>query len=163
MIVVFGNSGLVLLWDNNAGAATSPGPDVFGYTVAPTTNFAFVQITNVLAGSQRVLWFDDDAAFTVTNIGFAFRFYGTNYTSVSFNVNGLVTFGGSSISPSNINLTTTAPPGNLPSIAVLWDDWETKYYGNEDAVYYRTTGPPGSRQFIVQFAHGSPSPASICG
>jgi len=134
-----------------ARAASPPGPDAFGYTVLPITNFSFVQITNVLQGSQRVLWFDDDTAFTVANIGFPFRFYGTNYSSVSFNVNGLLTFGGPSQDPANINLTSASPTNNQPCIAVLWDDWETLYYGNEDAVYYRTTGTVGSRQFIVQW------------
>ncbi len=136
-----------LLWPRLAIAAGAPGPDAFGYTVASTTNFGFLPIT---AGSTRALWFDDDAAVTNANIGFTFNFYGSNYTTVSFNVNGLMTFGGASIAYSNVNLTTTSPPNNLPSIAVLWDDWETQSTGT-DGVYYKTTGTAGSRQFIVQW------------
>src|SRR2546427_8316783 len=100
-----------LLWPALARAAAAPGPDAFGYTVAATTNFSFLQITN---GSTRVLWFDDDAAVTNANIGFSFNFYGSSYTTVSFSVNGLITFGGASLAYSNVNLMTTSPPDNLP-------------------------------------------------
>ena len=130
-----------------AFAAAAPGPDAFGYTVASTTNFSFLQITN---GSTRVLWFDIDAAVTNANIGFNFNFYGTSYSNVSFNVDGLMTFGGASTAFSNVNLMTTSPSDNLPTIAVLWDDWETQAVGS-DGVYYKTTGTAGSRQFIVQW------------
>jgi len=65
-------------------------------------------------------------------------------------VNGLMTFGGASIAYANVNLTTTSPTDNLPSIAVLWDDWETLPVGT-DGIYYKTTGAAGRRQFIVQW------------
>ena len=136
-----------VLWPGVVLAGTAPGPDAFGYTVAATTNFSFLQITN---GSTRTLWFNDDAAVTNAIIGFNFNFYGTSYSNVSFNVNGLMTFGGASIAYSNVNLTTTSPPNNLPSIAVLWDDWQTLSLGS-DGVYYKTTGTVGSRQFVAQW------------
>src|SRR5439155_14753734 len=66
---------------NSGLTALPPGPDAFGYTVEPTSQFSFLQITN--PGTARVLWFDDDTAFTA-NIGFAFRFYGSEYSTVSF-------------------------------------------------------------------------------
>ena len=138
---------LCLLLPKLAPAVTAPGPDAFGYTVAATTNFSFLQITN---GSARVLWFNDDAAVTNVNLGFSFSFYGSSYTNVSFNVNGLMTFGGASIAYSNVNLTTASPSPNLPSIAALWDDWQTQSPGS-DGVYYKTTGTAGSRQFVVQW------------
>jgi hypothetical protein len=97
-----------------------------------------------------VLWFNDDAAVTNANLGFSFNFYGSTYSNVSFNSNGLMTFGGASIAFSNVNLTTTSPADNLPSIAVLWDDWETQSPGS-DGVYYKTTGTASNRQFIVQW------------
>ncbi len=133
-----------------ATAASAPGPDAFGYTVAQTTNFSFLQITNL--GSTHVLYFDDDSAYTNANLGFTFNFYGTNYTNVSFNVNGLMTFGGASTNFFNVNLTnTTLTNSNLPAIAVLWDDWETRFNGHPDGVYFKTVGTAGSRQFIVQW------------
>ncbi len=133
----------------SVSAATAPGPDAFGYTVAQTTNFTFLQITNF--PTTHVLYFDDDSAYTNANLGFTFNFYGTNYTNVSFNVNGLMTFGGASTNFLNVNLTTTSPSNNLPAIAVLWDDWETKFNGHPDGVYFKTIGTAGSRQFIVQW------------
>src|SRR6185436_13949114 len=136
-----------LLWPGLALAAIAPGPDAFGYTVASTANFSFLQITS---GSTRVLRLVDDAAATNINIGFTFNFYGSDYTTVSINVNGLMTFGGASIAYANVNLTTASPTDNLPSIAVLWDDWETLPVGT-DGVYYKTIGTSGSRQFIVQW------------
>jgi len=136
-----------LLWPGLAIPGIAPGPDTFGYTVGSTTNFSFLQITS---GSTRVLRLVDDAAATNINIGFTFNFYGSDYTTVSINVNGLMTFGGTSIAYANVNLTTTSPTDNLPSIAVLWDDWETLPVGT-DGVYYKTIGTVGSRQFIVQW------------
>src|SRR5437879_11903809 len=115
-----------LLWPALARAAAAPGPDAFGYTVAATTNFSFLQVTNA---STRVLWFDDDAAVTNASIGFSFNFYGTRYSNVSFNVNGLMTFGGASIAYSNVNLMTTSPRNNLPSIPVSWGHRETELVG----------------------------------
>ncbi len=127
-------------------AAVAPGPDAYGYTVAKTSSFSF---TNISSGSQQALFGIDDQAVTV-NLGFAFRFYGVNYTNVSFSDNGFMTFGGKSTAFSNVNLTITATGSNLPSIAVLWDDWETESL-QADRLYYRTSGTVGSRQFIVQW------------
>ena len=127
-------------------AAAATGPDAFGYSAATTGAFTF---TNITSGS-RVLVLSDDNTVTV-NLGFTFNFYGSNYSSVSFSPNGLMTFGGASSDFNNVNLSTTvAPSNNLPCIAVLWDDWYTIQTG-ADAVYYRTIGSPGARQFIVQW------------
>jgi hypothetical protein len=127
-------------------AALAPGPDQFGYSVATTTAFSF---TNLTATGTKVLNFDDDTTVTV-NLGFSFNFYGSNYSTVSFSPNGLMTFAGASGQFSNVNLATTAPAGDLPTVAVFWDDYDTQIPG-ADAVYYRTIGAPGSRQFIVQW------------
>src|SRR6185295_4817956 len=120
-----------LLWPGLAIAAIAPGPDAFGYTVASTTDFSFLQI---ISGSTRVLRLVDDAAATNINIGFTFNFYGSDYTTVSINVNGLMTFGGASIAYANVNFTTTSTTDNQPSIAVLWDDWQTLPVGT-DGIY----------------------------
>ena len=134
-----------------ARSATAPGPDFFGYSVATTMAFSFTNIAN----GGRVLYFNDDDALTV-NIGFNFNFYGVNYTSLAFNPNGLITFGGASTDFNNVDLTTSVPPSNnLPCIAVLWDDWETQSVGS-DGLYYKTLGTAGSRQFIVQWNNVMP-------
>src|SRR5262245_58935893 len=127
-------------------AEAAIGPDAFGYSAATTAAFSF---TNVTTGS-RVLVLADDNTVAV-NLGFTFNFYGSNYFNVSFSPNGLMTFGGTSPDFDNVNLSATvAPSNNLPCIAVLWDDWYTIQAG-ADAVYYRTLGSPGTRQFIVQW------------
>jgi len=144
---------LLILMPSLAVAGVAPGPDAFGYTIGPTTAYSF---TNIVLGypangAKRTLNFDDDESVTVTNIGFTFNFYGSNYTTVSFTPNGLLTFGGTNSAFNNVDLTVSVPGTNLPCIAVLWDDWETKFNGHPDAVYYFTTGTVGSRQFIVQW------------
>jgi hypothetical protein len=127
-------------------AALAPGPDAFGYSVSATNAGNFSSATN----GTRVLYFNDDTPITV-NIGFNFNFYGSNYSTVSFSPNGLLTFGGSSPDFNNTNLATApAPSNNLPCIAVLWDDWETESPGS-DGVYYKTEGSAGNRQFVVQW------------
>ena len=134
-----------------ARCVTAPGPDAFGYSVAATTAFSFTNITD----GNHVLYFSDDEAITV-DVGFSFNFYGANYSTVSFNPNGLITFGGESTDFNNVNLATTvAPSNNLPAIAVLWDDWETEAFG-ADGLYYKTVGAVGSRQFIVQWNNVMP-------
>jgi hypothetical protein len=128
-----------------SNAATAPGPDAFGYTVARTSAYSFTNITN---NASRVLFGEDDAA-VFANIGFTFNFYGSNYTTVGINLNGMLTFGGLSTNYQNVNLTTAALQPNLPTVAVYWDDWETAIV--DRGVFYRTEGTAGSREFIVQW------------
>jgi hypothetical protein len=136
-------------------AATATGPDAFGYSAATTSALTFTNITN----GSRVLVLADDNTVTA-NLGFNFNFYGSNYSSVSLSPNGLMTFGGNSSEFNNVNLSTSvAPSNNLPCIAVLWDDWYTIQTG-ADAVYYRTVGSPGARQFILQWNRSLPSTAA---
>src|SRR5215510_1790145 len=78
------------------------GPDAFGYSASTTSVFNFINITN----GSRVLVLADDNTVTV-NLGFNFNFYGSNYSSVSFSPNGLMTFGGASPDFDNVNLATT--------------------------------------------------------
>ncbi len=144
---LFGAALIVMAGQELLLANRAPGPDAFGYSVAVTTNYTFLQITN---GGTRALYLNDDQPVTNANIGFTFNFYGTSYTTVSFNVNGLMTFGGPSWAYANVDLTTSSPADNLPAIAVLWDDWETLDPW-ADAVYYKTLGSAPNRQFVVQW------------
>jgi hypothetical protein len=78
-----------------------------------------------------------------------------------------MTFGGSNGQFSNVDLTTTAPSGNNPSIAVLWDDWQFFSPGTDASYYYTLMGAPGSRRFITQWnlaegcCSGSPIPVTF--
>ncbi len=124
------------------------GPDNYGYS-ATTIPFKFEDITSVGFNPTAILDTTNDGAVTIP-IGFPFTFYGTTYTSLSVSTNGLITFGNSDVSAVPVNLTTTAPTSNLPSIAVFWHDWTFQYFGSDEA-YYQTLGTPGSRRLIVQW------------
>jgi len=140
--------------------AVTIGPDAFGYRATDEIPFTFQDISGI---GSRVLAGTDDAT-TSASLGFNFNFYGTNYNRVSWSPNGLMTFGGTNSQFTNVNLTTTAPSGNLPSIAVLWDDWQFFSPGTDASYYYTTMGAPGSRSFITQWnlAEGfSDSPSSV--
>jgi len=122
--------------------------DTFGYGSLQAP-FAFEDIS---ASGTRVLTNADTKSFSAS-LGFTFNFYGRSYGDVSFSEDGLVTFGGTSTDFSNDDLTSAAPSGNFPTIAVLWDDWSTRTNVNPgaDAVYYQTLGVPGDQRFIVQW------------
>lgn len=92
--------------------------------------------THVLANS--------DAAATSISIPFAFNFYGTNYTTVGFSSNGLITFGGLDASFSNSNLATNPA---LAAIAPLWDDLFT----GSNGVVWQVLGSPGSRRLVIEW------------
>ena len=129
-------------------SATIIGPDAFGYTATDAVAFSFVDISGT--GTQRLAGTDDTA--TTESMGFNFDFYGTTYNSISWSTNGLLTLGGTNANFSNVDLTTTSPSSDLPSIATLWDDWNFNALNpGSDATYFQTLGAPGSQQFVVQW------------
>jgi len=157
-VATFTVVGAATLTTGQAQAATI-GADAYGYTATDEIPYTFQDISGT---GTRVLNGVDDSS-TSANVGFNFNFYGTNYNNVSFSSNGLISFGGSNSNFVNANLTTTSPSVNLPSIAVLWDDWQF-FQPGADAVYYQTTGTAGNRQFITQWnlANGfSSSPSTV--
>ena len=125
---------------------------------------------DISATGTRVLNGSDNGTSTI-DIGFTFQFYHQNFTQVSVSPNGLVTLGGDNGQETNVDLTTTAPTGNLPSIAVLWDDWHfisdndgLGCCSDADGVYYETLGTNPERRFIIQWnrAYGvTSSPSSV--
>ncbi len=126
--------------------ALTIGRDAFGY-VATDTPYTFTDISGT---GTRVLARADDAT-SWASIGFNFDFYGTSYSSAFFSSNELITFGAGNSSFSNVNISTTAISfPNIPAIAVFWDDLQFFQEGT-DAVYYRTLGNTGNRQFVVQW------------
>ncbi len=83
----------------------------------------------------------DDCAQTI-NLPWAFPYWGRSYSQISVSSNGTVTFGSNASAPySNVAL---GPNGSYslpgPSIAVLWDDWNTStggdiYYGSYNGAF----------------------------
>lgn len=137
--------GLIALAAIPPASATTIGPDAFGYVATNEIPFSF---TNISGTGTQVLSNVDDA-FTSAAMGFLFPFYGATYGTAFFSSNGLITFGAGSAQFTNENLSIADGAGNLPAIAVLWDDWVT--FSPADAVYHQTVGTPGDRQFIVQW------------
>jgi hypothetical protein len=107
---------------------------------------------NISAVGTREIGNLDDAPTVLIDLGFTFNFYGTDYSQISWNPNGLITFSGRTFEYQNVDLTTTTAPdsGNdIPLIAVLWDDWTFEDEATTD--YYFSTGTPGDRRFTVQW------------
>ncbi|MGI8874023.1 MAG: GDSL-type esterase/lipase family protein [Egibacteraceae bacterium] len=123
--------------------AQAIGPDAFGYT-ADEVDFTFEDISQT---GTRFLDSDDDETQELT-LPFGFDFYGTTYNSVFASTNGLLTFRGGS--NENVNQSLTGPLfADLPTAAVLWDDWITTNDG--DALYFATLGSGSERRFVVQW------------
>ena len=139
---------------NSSGAVTSTPSavltvrDTFGYACAET----FYSFDDISTNGTRILSNADDEAVSIP-FGFNFIFYDRGYSNVVITPNGLLSLGGAEPSSANVNLTNASPPSNLPIIAVLWDDWQTltNRTPHGEGVYYRMTGTPGSRRFVVQW------------
>ncbi|GEM_PF-1396389 len=86
---------------------------------------------------------DDDVSAT-TNIGFTFRYGGTDYTDFSVTSNGLLRFGGAAVTEYINNIANLSGPYLLP----YWDDNYTDVDGN---VQYKLMGVAGSRKLVVEY------------
>ncbi len=132
--------------------ATTVGPDAFGYTASDGVPFVWEDVS---ATGTRVLAGEDDATFGPVNLGFTFNFYGTNYTSVCMSSNGILTFGGCNNQYTNVDIANIGLHGgidvNIPTIAVLWDDWQFFQSGADAVYYFQVVGTPGNRRLIVQW------------
>jgi Bacterial Ig domain len=74
----------------------------------------------------------DDVSEPVAITGFAFPFYGTNYSQVHVSSNGLLSFGYGNSSGGNDQIPGPSAPQN--TIAAFWDDLDTRTTG---AIYYK--------------------------
>ncbi len=151
----------VLCW------AATRGPDAGGYLATDATVYSFVDIST--GGAASVLAGADDATAVLT-LPFTFHFYGTSYTQVCVSSNGALYFVTATGACSgiadfaNTDLTITAVPGDLPAVLPFWSDLTFQVPGS-GAVFYQTTGAPGTRKFIVQwnnaYPQGSPNPVTF--
>src|SRR5262245_2607091 len=139
--------GLCILASFAAGA--SIGPDSFGYTASNSAQpFSYVDISGTGTRVRSIA----DHKHVGRNTRFNFNFYVVSYSNLFISSNGILTFGSSNSSLSPVNFGSSAPSVNVPTIAVLWDDWDTAKgaYPASDAVYYQTLGSAGSRTFVIQ-------------
>ena len=115
-----------------------------GYTVNGSASGTFTDISGT--GTQVITADIDDGVSAAVGIGFTFPMFGTNYSSLYLNSNGLVTFASSTSTYSNVDFGVTTLSPNVDAIATFWDDWVTTV-----GVYTQTTGSPGQRIFTAQW------------
>lgn len=112
------------------------GPEGFGYRSGGTA-LRGVNLVPGAAGVTTIVNGSDDGTGTINLGANTFNYYGTNYSTVYVNANGLVTFGSSSTSWLNSDLTSSP---SQAALAVLWDDWRTDQTASgatDSAVLYK--------------------------
>lgn len=97
------------------------GPEGFGYKSGGTAPRSINLVANTV-GVTTLLNGTDDTAAAISLGASTFNYYGTNYSTVYVNPNGLVTLGSGTTAWTNGDLTGTPSDAAL---AVLWDDWRT--------------------------------------
>src|ERR1041385_3286524 len=116
-------------------------------TTYPFTTTAGPELEDQSSGTTQLLGANvDDAASSVTTMGFDFWFVGTRYTQFSVNSNGLIRLGSAQISGTAANDLTTA--SNLPAIAPYWDDI---FVGTNGKVHYKVVGTAPNRKLVVEW------------
>ena len=131
--------------DTRPGVLGSGGPDVFGYKWRDSDEaggpvFNWVDISAI--GTVIPFASSDDSNYGPIDIGFPFKFYGTEFDTIRASTNGFLSFTSTSTDLSNSLLPGTGSPENL--LAVFHDDLHKR---NGTAYSYTD----GSR-FIVQFS-----------
>jgi hypothetical protein len=124
--------------------------DAGGYTATAAPS-SFVDISS--SGSISTATGDDSSQLlSATQLGgFTFPFFGTNYTSVGFSTNGLITFPTGNSTFTNTNL--SASPSQA-AIAVLWDDLFNPNTGTGAAssrIYWQVIGAGADQQLVIQW------------
>lgn len=121
---------------------------ITGNTRAQVKSYSFNSTTGVAleTGSFTSLLgtFLDDDVSAMANIGFTFRYAGTDYTTFSVTSNGLMQLGGSAVTDYN-NVTA-----NLAG-AYLMPYWDDNYTDANGYVKYKVTGTPGNRKLVVEY------------
>ena len=143
----------------SSSQAANIGPDSFGYEATDEVGFSFEDVS---VTGTRILSGVDDAA-SPAGLGFTFNFYGTDFSDLFLSANGLLSFGSANAEFTNDDLSTTSPDVDVPTVAVLWDDWQF-FQAGTDAAYYQTLGSPGNRRFIAQWEEAggfSSSPSNV--
>lgn len=122
--------------------ALCPGPDAYGYTCEPGSNFAYIDAT------ENLFLYEDDGLMAV-DLPFPFTFYGTTYTAIQINTNGTLQFGSVGIPAYANDCLTDGPVAYMGDmVAPYWDDLDLQYAGLlETAVI----GDAPTRIFVVEW------------
>jgi len=123
----------------------SGGPDGFGYNWVDSDEFGgpaydWVEINTL----GTALSLSDDDISTNLPLGFTFKFYGTDFTTVKVCSNGFLSFTSNTTSYTNSAIPTSGEPNNL--IAAYWDDLNPASSGT--VYYYADTA---NNRFIVEW------------
>ncbi len=114
-----------------------------GYVIVPPV----LPCEDISATGMTTTLTDDDAQ--QVPIGFSFPVYGVNYTDVTIQSNGAVTFGvNTQMSLSNQCLPANSAP-TTNTLYLFWDDLNPTVGAGE--IYYEALGMPGNQRFVVQF------------
>jgi hypothetical protein len=119
--------------------------DIATYNVT-SVPFSFTDIG--ATGASRFSTGSDNVAIFNASLGFTFNFFGTNYTTVSFSTNGLITFGSSSTSGANATLASNP---SQPAIAPFWDDLVVNNSAANASMRTQLVGTAPNRQYILQW------------
>ena len=136
-------------------AASAQSASSYTMVASGSSATAYGLLAPTTAAATRTAGTSDEGYYNSLPIGFAFRFGGTAYTTLSASTNGFMVLGQalSNALPTN-NLTSGTP---RPIIAPLWDDLsfdapavpaDPTVDGN---LFYQTTGTAGSRIFTIEW------------
>lgn len=125
------------------------GPDAFGYVADPAP-YEAIDLVPGAPGVSSTLDGWDDGAEVIDLAGHTFNFYGTSYTTLFVNSNGLITFGAPDTDYFNSDLSVSSPH---PAAAPLWDDWVTFVDGNDQVLYQfqDITGDGAADRLVVEW------------
>ncbi|HEU5181952.1 MAG TPA: choice-of-anchor D domain-containing protein [Candidatus Polarisedimenticolia bacterium] len=133
-----------LATDPRPGIRGSGGPDLFGYRWkdsddprGPRFDWTDIRDTGTIVPISG-----DDTTSSPIPLGFAFPYYGNEFTSVRVSTNGFLSFTSGSASYTNQPLPSTGAPENL--LAALWDDLYVNSLGN-----VRYASDPS--RFVIQY------------
>ena len=122
----------------------------YGFSTGNTASLALDRNSNTVnmgTGTTQLIGSSvDDQASSVTNIGFTFRFNGTDYTQFTASSNGGIRLGGSAISSTYIG--TSFPSSNQAILAPYLQDIETHSSGK---VHYKLVGTSPNRALVIEF------------
>lgn len=128
-----------------SAAASTGGPDDFGYTWDDSVPYAWIDATGGTdSGLQGI-----DAFVGPINLGFDFRFYENTYSQLYISSEGMITFGSGSTVWQNQPIPLAGFPNNF--IAPFWDDLTVASPYNSGKVYYQSGGTAPNRYTVVEW------------
>ena len=124
-----------------APVALCPGPDLYGYTCANGSNYAYIDATN------NTNLFVLDGAVTV-ELPFPFTFYNTTYTQLNAISNGNIQFDSANINFVNTCLYPETAVDMGAMLAPYWSDLDLSFTG---ALEWEIVGSEPERIFVLEW------------